>query len=161
MELVKLCPACGEENPVSEIVCRVCMTNVSSVPPSPAGCAHSGDLRPDENDAGQAELGGERTVLAPAALTLARLSDGRVLLVGDGCVLGRDGESGGFFKDDMTVSRRHARIDAIDGTWRIEDLGSMNGTWLNGKRLERGRPYPLGAGDTVALSLACEMRVIE
>ena len=37
MDLVKLCPACNEENPVSEVICRVCMTNLASVSPVLAG----------------------------------------------------------------------------------------------------------------------------
>jgi hypothetical protein len=36
---------------------------------------------------------------------------------------------------DATVSRRHARIDHSDGRWSLADLGSLNGTWLNGRRV--------------------------
>jgi len=35
------------------------------------------------------------------------------------------------FLDDITVSRRHAEIRLADGTWRIVDLGSLNGTYVN------------------------------
>jgi pSer/pThr/pTyr-binding forkhead associated (FHA) protein len=46
------------------------------------------------------------------------------------------------------------------GEWHIEDLGSLNGTWVNGGRIEPGRAHPLKEGDTVALGMACEMKVI-
>jgi len=37
--------------------------------------------------------------------------------------------------DDSSVSRRHAEIRATDNGWRLRDLGSTNGTYLNGNRL--------------------------
>jgi predicted component of type VI protein secretion system len=101
------------------------------------------------------------TVKTPAMLTLSRVSDGRTLLARSGSLLGRSGETEEFFRDSRTVSRSHARANLVDGTWRIEDLGSMNGTWVNGRRIKPGEPHPIASGDTVALSLACEMRVIE
>jgi DNA-binding NtrC family response regulator len=41
--------------------------------------------------------------------------------------------------DDERVSRRHLRISVRDGALYAEDLGSRNGTLLNGRRLEGGR----------------------
>jgi pSer/pThr/pTyr-binding forkhead associated (FHA) protein len=37
---------------------------------------------------------------------------------------------------DGTVTRRHARVVYRDGRYRIEDLGSDNGTWVNGGRVK-------------------------
>jgi FHA domain/DUF1707 SHOCT-like domain len=47
--------------------------------------------------------------------------------------------------DDISVSRRHALISFVDGGWILTDLGSRNGTWINGWRLPG--PAPVGAGD--------------
>jgi two-component system NtrC family sensor kinase len=48
---------------------------------------------------------------------------------------------------DSTVSRRHAELTPDDGEWWIRDLGSQNGTWVNGTRInERTR---LRVGDQV------------
>jgi pSer/pThr/pTyr-binding forkhead associated (FHA) protein len=96
----------------------------------------------------------------PEVLTLVRLSDGLTISLRSGCVLGRNGESSEFFKESKTVSRSHARVVYKDGTWGIEDIGSTNGTWLNGRRMENDRLYALRKGDTLMLSLACEMRVL-
>jgi pSer/pThr/pTyr-binding forkhead associated (FHA) protein len=93
-------------------------------------------------------------------MTLARVPDGRALPVQSGFVLGRGGETSDFFQDIMTVSRRHARVTRSDGTWEIEDLGSTNGTWVNGRKIEPGNRRSIKKGDVVSLSMACEMRVI-
>lgn len=40
------------------------------------------------------------------------------------------------FLDDVTVSRRHAVLVERDGRWFVEDLGSLNGTFVNRRRVE-------------------------
>src|SRR5438067_1421 len=40
------------------------------------------------------------------------------------------------------VSRRHCRIGVEDGMWRIVDLASTNGVYLNGVRLTEANLYP-------------------
>jgi len=49
------------------------------------------------------------------------------------------------------ISRRHARIIGRHGQHEIEDLGSTNGTRVNGKRLKIGEKIQLKSGDQVAL----------
>jgi serine/threonine protein kinase len=48
-----------------------------------------------------------------------------------------------------TASRRHCRIFVEEGTYYIEDLSSMNGTFVNGQQLAAGQPYPLQGGDEI------------
>ena len=49
---------------------------------------------------------------------------------------------------DQTISRRHAELQPQDsGDWVLRDLGSANGTYINGQRVER--PTPLKMGDQV------------
>lgn len=45
------------------------------------------------------------------------------------------------------VSRRHAQIERRDGGYRLKDLGSTNGTYLNGERIES--PRWLNSGDRI------------
>lgn len=45
--------------------------------------------------------------------------------------IGRDPQSG-VFLNDMTVSRHHASLKVNGQTATIEDLGSLNGTWVDG-----------------------------
>jgi len=55
-------------------------------------------------------------------------------------------EDGGLEKG---VSRRHARITREGGELFLEDLGSVNGTFLNGKRLTPYLPHLLQSGDEI------------
>jgi pSer/pThr/pTyr-binding forkhead associated (FHA) protein len=54
----------------------------------------------------------------------------------------------GIFLDDVTVSRRHAVLVQRDGGFFIEDQGSLNGTFVNRKRVESAQ---LDDGDEVQI----------
>jgi hypothetical protein len=62
-------------------------------------------------------------------------------------ILGREHGSADLVIDDPGVSRRHARVLANNGGVIVEDLGSSNGTYVNGERI--ARPVELGPGDEV------------
>jgi FHA domain len=51
--------------------------------------------------------------------------------------------------DDSFVSTEHAVLSFRGRAWYIEDLGSTNGTWLNGQRIEG--IWPLGFGDELQI----------
>lgn len=51
---------------------------------------------------------------------------------------------------DPEVSRQHARLTRTDGGYEIQDLGSTNGTFLDGRRLG-GEPQPLSPGQMIAM----------
>jgi hypothetical protein len=53
--------------------------------------------------------------------------------------------------DDDSVSDRHARLAYGDGGWTVTDLGSTNGTAVEGKRLEPQLPAPLPYGAALRL----------
>jgi diguanylate cyclase (GGDEF)-like protein len=69
------------------------------------------------------------------ALRYARLDKRRAIEVGRdaGCALQLS---------DASVSRRHARLGFVDGELRVEDLGSRNGTRVNGKKVKQARLHP-------------------
>lgn len=69
-------------------------------------------------------------------------------LDGDQLLIGRDSSSGVAI-NDAEVSRKHARLTFQGGKFVIEDLGSTNGTFVNGQRLVS--PVVLKSGDVVSL----------
>lgn len=66
--------------------------------------------------------------------------------LGEGIVeAGRNSEAG-ILLDDVTVSRHHASFAVTDGVLVVRDLGSTNGTYVNGRRVDEARLDP---GDEV------------
>ncbi|MGI6158191.1 MAG: FHA domain-containing protein [Saccharofermentanales bacterium] len=87
-------------------------------------------------------------------LSMAQLSEGlpgtpdegsgrMAYILTDRFVIGRDLSKADLVLDDVSVSRRHAEIVRKDGQYYVEDLGSKNGTTLDGIRLNRHRSYLL------------------
>ncbi len=70
------------------------------------------------------------------------------VLEGDQLTIGRDSNNAVAI-NDPEVSRRHSRLTFQGGKYVLEDLGSTNGTFVNGQRLSG--PHVLKAGDVVAL----------
>src|SRR4051794_37738942 len=90
---------------------------------------------------------GRDGAIAPPATLLH--DDRRLLLQGGGLSIGRRSENDLVLQGER-VSRHHARIAPADGRWYLSDLGSMNGTYLNGARLE-GESRWLASGDTISV----------
>ena len=69
-------------------------------------------------------------------------------LSGTEAVIGRD-ISNQITVNDAEVSRRHTRLEFQGGGFIVEDLGSTNGTFVNGRRLTG--PHSLRPGETIRL----------
>ncbi len=69
------------------------------------------------------------------------------MLEGDQITIGRD-SSNGIVINDAEISRRHARLTFQGGKYILEDLGSTNGTFVNGQRL--AGPRVLKPGEVVS-----------
>jgi two-component system cell cycle response regulator len=75
-------------------------------------------------------------------LRLRRETSGEIVEIDrDTAIVGRHSEAD-LRLIDPDVSRRHCRIGVEDGMWRIVDLGSTNGVYLNGVRLTEANLYP-------------------
>jgi FHA domain-containing protein len=66
------------------------------------------------------------------------------------------GEENTIRLDDLSVSRRHARVAWKQGGYWLSDLGSMGGTWVHGSRLNA--PHRIVAGDVIDIGL-CRLTV--
>lgn len=80
-------------------------------------------------------------------------SEGRslLLLTSARCTIGSSAQSD-LVVDDRSVSAVHAHLELLGGTWFVEDLGSRNGTFVNGQRTH-GRSA-VRPGDEIRLGLA-------
>lgn len=106
--------------------------------------AHAEDLSIDEQEAVAALPSGA------ALLVVRRGPDmgARFLLDQDATVAGRHPEVD-IFLDDVTVSRRHAEFVRRGTSFSVRDLGSLNGTYCAGQRID----------DEVALDDGIEVQV--
>jgi hypothetical protein len=109
--------------------------------PSDATALHSAaeGLAPDRLEEAEALL---RVEKAPG------LASGSAFDLVGGAVLGR-GDAVDIHLEDPFASSRHARISWEGSTVMIEDLGSTNGTYLNGEPLDG--PAPLHVGDRIRI----------
>jgi len=81
--------------------------------------------------------------------TALLLMDGKRVVIGSaGATMGRSRQCE-VMVDDPNVSRQHAEIRPRGGSWVVTDLGSTNGSRLNGRRLEQ--PTVLKPGDEIEL----------
>jgi DNA-binding NtrC family response regulator len=76
---------------------------------------------------------------------------------------GRDGSGNDVALDDKKVSRFHCEIALTEKGWLLTDLESTNGTWLDGKRVERAYISPgssLVVGDSSILFSAIDEEIV-
>jgi pSer/pThr/pTyr-binding forkhead associated (FHA) protein len=59
------------------------------------------------------------------------------------------GRQGALVVSDEYASNHHARFQLAHGFWYVKDLGSTNGTWLNGRRIHA--PQRLKKGDKIQI----------
>ncbi len=148
------CTHCGHENPAGANFCGNCgrpltqaddpnQTLATGILPS-SGAEGEVETGADDGDDGITTLD-----LEPGTALLVAVRGpnhgARFLLDRDLTTVGRHPESD-IFLDDITVSRRHAefRRDAHD-FW-VHDVGSLNGTYVNGERADERQ---LKTGDEV------------
>ncbi|MHC4916179.1 MAG: FHA domain-containing protein, partial [Planctomycetota bacterium] len=65
-------------------------------------------------------------------------------------IVGRAPNSGIVITDPL-VSRQHCRIERINGRYRVVDLGSHNGTYLNDERMPKNSDREISFGDVVRI----------
>lgn len=138
----KTCPTCGTANDPAEMMCGRCLGDISGIAPV--------DAAPPEPLASPASPG--RTVIERAPRLTLVAPDGRKIEVAPGSTVGRGFAGRELLEPVATVSRGHARFHHDAGRWFVEDLGAMNGTFLDGRRLEAGKREGVSDGQTLALS---------
>ena len=71
----------------------------------------------------------------------------------EGGLIGRSGTIGANELEDYdTISRHHLKVTFMGGNLVVEDLGSANGTKINGRKIVPGTPENLSVGDMLSLA---------
>ena len=127
------CPECGFQNPESANYCAKC----GALLVRDSGAETTMTYLPDEGDDDASEILEDLGVKGPALVV--RSGGGRAGETfhpeGERTTIGRSPDCE-IFLDDVTVSRKHAVLTQRDGGFFVEDLGSLNGTFLNRHRIE-------------------------
>ncbi len=85
------------------------------------------------------------------SVELRNLQSGETFSVGpDGVIIGRQGGGAAIQVDDRSVSKKHARVFSDGVEWFLEDMGSVNGTVVQGNKI--GGAIPLEPGLVFSLS---------
>jgi len=127
------CPTCGHRNAGNANFCSSCGNQLAA--PVEEHTITLAPIDPDADD--ELAVGVDDLPEGAATLVVTRGpgSGSRFLLDADVVQVGRHPESD-IFLDDVTVSRRHAELARGDGGWRVRDVGSLNGTYVNRQRIE-------------------------
>jgi pSer/pThr/pTyr-binding forkhead associated (FHA) protein len=139
------CPECGFQNPESANYCARCGALLVKDEP---GDETTQTFTADDEDETNPTL--EDVGIKGPALVV-RSGGGRAGETfhpsGERTLIGRSPDCD-IFLDDVTVSRRHAILVDNDGSFAIEDEGSLNGTFLNRRRIESA---PITDGDELQI----------
>jgi hypothetical protein len=142
------CPECGFVNDDAANYCQKCGAFLGSQEERPAE-SQTATYRIDESTGELVPVDVEQVVAHEGAALVVRAGGGRVgesfALDGDRMTIGRRPDSD-VFLDDVTVSRDHALLVKRSGDFYLDDLGSLNGTYVNRHRIESHR---LEDGDEV------------
>jgi len=140
------CPECGFQNPVAANYCAKCGALLVR---DESGSDTTMSYTPDDGEDEGGQILDEIKTEGPALVV--RSGGGRAgehfLLEQEATTVGRSPDCD-VFLDDVTVSRRHAQVLRRDPQFFIEDKGSLNGTFLNRRRIESA---PLEDGDELQI----------
>jgi len=140
------CPECGFQNPESANYCSKCGALLVK---DEGGAETTQTYTPEEI---ADEDGALDEIAAEGPALVVRSGGGRAgehfSPKGDRTTIGRSPDND-IFLDDVTVSRKHAVLVQSAGEIQIEDLGSLNGTFVNRRRIDSATR--LESGDEVQI----------
>jgi pSer/pThr/pTyr-binding forkhead associated (FHA) protein len=130
------CHECGFQNPQAANYCARCGALLVK---EEGGVETTQTFTPEEGDETPGDMFEDLGITGPALVV--RSGGGRAgeTFHPEGeTTIGRSPDCG-IFLDDVTVSRKHAIVVERDGGFFVEDQGSLNGTFVNRKRVESGQ----------------------
>ncbi len=147
------CPNCGSYNRPGALICATCKADLYD---SLLEKITTKQLVSDETS----ELvDGKSPTSHPVVIYFSDKDSPVALERRNGLVMGRIEKEGDAVHLDLTdfdgkhlgVSRYHARLDAVSTPPTLTDLGSTNGTHVNGQKIQQDMPHLLRSGDEIRL----------
>ena len=156
-----VCPHCAHENAEGMIICERCLQNLEKKQISASATKKLDEETPPNELAARATWGTARLgQQAQIIFRIREVTEPIVILPTRQTVLGRndaintkqpDLDLSPYGALEKGVSRIHATINRSEDTLTLIDLGSSNGTHLNGQRLAPEQPRVLRDGDEIRL----------
>ena len=142
------CPECGFVNAEGANYCQKCGAYLSR----PEGTDEPTTMTYTVDESGEMhQVDIDEMVEKAGAALVIRAGGGRAgesfTVADDKVSIGRTPDAG-VFLDDVTVSRNHALLVRRRDSLYIDDLGSLNGTYVNRRRIES---HPLADGDEIQI----------
>ena len=130
------CNNCGHRNPPQSGFCSACGSVLDAPEQRTIVLAKVDPLQDAPGDADNVSISATE-IHAGKALLIVRsgAQSGSRYVLGQLITVGRHPESN-ICLDDVTVSRRHAQIEQVNGNYVVRDLGSLNGTYVNQMRID-------------------------
>lgn len=160
-----LCPNCLHQEMVGALFCSECGTQLvfsEGIPTS--NIKTSSEPAVDDQTPSNSKADAMETISIAGASTISLnlLTAGKIIPLGEQkeATIGRVSQGQPVIPDiDLTpfkayeagVSRMHASIKIKDKLVTVIDLGSVNGTRINGKKISAHIPYPIKGGDIITL----------
>jgi pSer/pThr/pTyr-binding forkhead associated (FHA) protein len=133
------CNQCGHRNPPTSTFCSSCGSPLDSLDDRTITLAAVDPLQdaPGKEDDVVVPVGELPTEMGVLIVRAGAQAGARFPLMENLTRLGRHPDSE-ISLDDITVSRRHAEIERTPDGYVVSDAGSLNGTYVNQERVERG-----------------------
>ena len=143
------CNQCGHRNPPVSAFCSACGTVLDLVSDHTITLAKTDALQdaPGPDDDVQVTLS---NIVRGTAILVLRSGEGEgehFVLSSPVTNIGRHADSD-IALDDITVSRRHCEVSIVNGRFLVRDAGSLNGTYVNQKRVDE---IALNQGDELQI----------
>jgi pSer/pThr/pTyr-binding forkhead associated (FHA) protein len=159
-----LCPNCLHKEMVGALFCSECGAQLIFPDGVPTGTIRTTShlKRVEGQDTGEATPAPPPTTVSESLVSLNIVSSGDILPISgqDEVTVGRVSEGQPVIPDiDLTpykayesgVSRMHASIRLVNDQVMVTDLGSANGTRINGRKITANVPHPIKHGDILTL----------
>jgi predicted component of type VI protein secretion system len=159
-EQIKVCPVCGKPGKgkfctqdQNELVPAGTVPAGSAVKPAAPAAQQSPPVQ-SAPPAQQAPIAAAPPQFAAATGDTVQFSGAGITFEAkDGDIIGRKaGPFTGIFAAQQFVSGTHCKVIKLPAGWHIQDLGSTNGTFVQGNKLAPNAPYPLASGSAVKIA---------